>query len=164
MTPFRTVLEELITAFTSDTRDDGTVLYKFRDDAPSWCNPELMQGIHAAVDDRFPDDWVYETAAHVADNLTGYDVEDGDAARDILHEVVDGLVDVYNADRLRWLASQLNNALLCDEAAEEFGHKGDMFEQIAQGQALAIDRIANAVIQAIETEAGNRDEEDDEQD
>jgi hypothetical protein len=158
---FSTVLAEMAEAFEQSKRDDGKTFYKLKDDAPEWLKgSDVMLKIHSALDDRFPDDWVYETAWAIAENLTGYDDANADDANDQLHEVADGLVDVYNSDRARWLALHLNNALLCDEAAEESGTPidVDMFSRIGAGQHLAIERIGYALITAVDAELDERDD------
>lgn len=160
MTAFRTVANEFNNAITSDTRDDGETFYKIKDDAPEWLKgSDVSMAIHRAIDDRFPDDWVYEQMYFLAEHIS--DCDEADEARDKVSEWADSLVDVYNAARLKWLAMHLNNALLCDEAEEELGGGGDMFERIGAGQNLALDRIAHAMIEAIDEEANERDDDED---
>lgn len=157
---FSDVMGEFSGAFETRTRDNGGRFVCLRDDCPSWIDSDVMHDIHAALDDRLPDDWVYETAAQVADELSGYTIDDADDAREYLHEIVDGMVDVYDADRIRWLADHLNNAFLVDEAAEEFGTTGDTLQRIGMGQYLAISRIAEAVVTAVESELESREDDD----
>jgi hypothetical protein len=78
-----------------------------------------------------------------------------------MHEIADRLVDVYNQDRVNWLALHLNNSLLCDEAkavrrSKIGGNTPDMFAAIGLGQYLAIDRIGRGVIAAVEFEQYTR--------
>lgn len=158
-TMFQRVAEELNNAFESDTRDDGSTFYKLKDDRPEWLQgSDVMMAVHSALDDRLPDDWVYETAYYLAEQIS--DCDDADEARDKTGEWADSLVDVYNHDRLKWLGMHLNNAFLCDDAAEEFGPAEDTFSHIGRGQYLAIDRIAHALIEQIEEEADGRDDEE----
>lgn len=157
-THFRTVIEELSEAFECDTRANGESFFRLKDDAPDWIDSHAF---HAAVDDRLPCDWVYEKAAHIADNFTGYDCEDADELRDHIGEIADGLVDVYNADRLRWLAANLYNAALVDEACDELGGSdADTFTRIGYGQYMAIERIAYALLDAAAEEAEERESSD----
>lgn len=160
-THFRTVIEELSGAFERDTRNDGATFYKLRDDAPDWIDSDTMHAVHAALDERLPCDWVYETAMYVADAFTGYDCDDADELRDRIGEIADGLVDVYNADRLRWLAANLYNAAIVDEACEELGGSdADTFTRIGYGQYYAIERIACALLEAASDEADERESSD----
>lgn len=155
MSTFQDVATEFNDAFESSKRDDDTTFYKLKNDAPEWLQgSSVMMAIHAALDDRLPDDWVYKKVYFLSDRIT--DKENADDARDTTSEWADSLVDTYNSDRSKWLASHLNNAALVDEAVEEYGTEGDTFERIGIGQYLAIERIAAAVIEAIETEANDR--------
>jgi len=163
-TQFETVLAEVETNMIRDTRVDGTTYYKFADDAPEWLQgSDVSLACHKALDDRFPDDWVYEQMAAIAEDLGDRDVADADDARDAMGEIADSLVDVYNADRTKWLASNLNNAFLCDDAAEELGDPGDTFKRIAQGQYVAIERIGYALIDCITEEAELRDDSEEDE-
>jgi len=150
-TNVQTVAKELAGAFTSDKRDNGGTFYMFKDDALEWIDEnDVSHNFHRAVDDRLPDDWVYTQAAHAADSLAEY--EDIEAMRDAVSEIADGQVD--NSDRAAWLASHLGNHALCDEAVSEGLCDGkDIDETIGVGQYIAIERICNALIDAIEARA-----------
>lgn len=163
-TTFQRAADELYGAFTSGKRNDETTFYKLRDDAPKWTTEDdesgqcLMLRVHRAVDGRLPDDWIYEQAYWLAGRIA--EKEDADGARDSLSEWADGLVDVYNADRTRWLASHLGNLALVDEAVEEMGrHDQGIVGNIALGQFMALERIGNALIEEIEKRAEQLDEE-----
>jgi len=166
-TTFRIVLTELATAFVSAKRtSNGEKYYRIKDDPPTWLRgTNLMHEIHSAVDGsdpRLPDDWIYEATASAADSLRDHGVENSDDAREALHEVADSLVDVYNSARLAWLASNLRNAELVDEACNELGcdADADVCTRVGLGQYLAYTRILEAVIAAVETEANERDEQE----
>ena len=165
-TLFLTVLEELNAAFVSDTRNDGTVFYKLVDNAPEWLQgSDVSLACHKALDDRLPDDWVYEQMTAIASDLWDRDLDNADDAREAMGEIADSLVDVYNADRARWLASHLNNAFLVDDAVEELGGgEEDTYQRIGLGQYVAIERIGYALIQCIEEEAETREAEAEEDD
>lgn len=155
-TTVETVAAELAAAFCSDKRPDGDTFYMLKKDCASWITSGLMRKFHEAVDDRLPNDWTYEAIAIFADNLTQY--EDCDAMRDASGELADGQVDIYNHDRARWLASHLGNHALCDEAVSEGLCDGkDIDQTIGCGQYLALERILQATISAIEDEAEDRD-------
>ncbi len=162
---FQTVAEEVNKALVSDKRNDETTFYKFADDAPGWIEAaSVSRKCHEALDDRMPDDWVYEQMYFLADHLTHY--ETAADAREALGEIADGMVDVYNMDRVKWLAMHLNNAFLCDDAANEFGWDKDrgLFGLIGMGQYIAIERIGDALIDCIEAEANDRDDNADDED
>jgi len=161
-TAWQTVRDELQAAFEPFTRKNEPEkrCYRLREDAPPWLQgSDVMLAVHKALDDRFPDDWVYEQAAAVADALYDLDAEDEDAAREALHEIADGLVDVYNADRVKWLAQNLYNAALVDDAVGELGGGDeDTFTRIGYGQYMATERIGDALITAITDEAAERED------
>jgi hypothetical protein len=139
--------------------------YRICDTAPAWIKQDyslgnnLMNRAHEALDDRLPDDWVYEIAAHVAEAFTEYDFDTIDELRDKVSEIADSEIDVYNSDRLQWLASHLGNADLVDTAVQEFGYDNStgIVGAIGIGQYYAIERIAGALIDAIEAEVEKRD-------
>ena len=167
---FQTCLAELSAAFTRDKRHDGATFYKLRDEGQRWCSrswltSDTMRDVHEAVDGpspRLPDDWIYEQASAVASALNErtryHSIASADDARDATSEIADSLVDVYNADRLRWLASHLANSSLVDEACNELGIGADVdtLARIGAGQQMAIERIASALIEACEAEANDR--------
>ena len=163
---FAKVMKELADAFVPGKRDDGTTFYKLSDEAPTWLQKDagskVMREIHSALDDRLPNDWVYEAVSSLADAFVDHEAEDEDSARDSSHEIADGLVDVYNNDRLQWLASHMLNANLVDEACDELGcdPKADTFSRIGLGQFYAYERLANAVIAAVQSEAESRDDDE----
>jgi hypothetical protein len=138
---------------------------KLKDDRADWLKGDdeyrFMREIHEALDDRMPDDWVYQQASSIADRLTEY--EDADSARDSISEIADGLVDPYNTDRAKWLASHLLNAGIVDRAIEELGfdftgpNSTGIFGAIGLGQYVALEAIANAIIAAIEAEMEARE-------
>lgn len=167
---FQTVMKEFAAAFVSDKRNDGKRFYKLSDEAPAWLKKDagskVMREIHEALDDRLPNDWVYEAVSSIADAFVDHNVEDEDEAREATHEIADGLVDVYNSDRLKWLSDHMNNAALVDEACKELGCEGDAdtFTRIGLGQYYAYERLANAVIDAVRDEADSRPDPDDESD
>lgn len=170
---FAKVMKEFADAFVSDKRNDGKRFYKLKDGvndagSPDWLSGDagskVMREIHEALDDRLPNDWVYEAVSSLADAFVDHNVEDEDEAREACHEIADGLVDVYNSDRLKWLSDHMNNAALVDEACNEFGAEGkDTFDRIGLGQFYAYERLANAVIDAVQAEADSRPDTDDEE-
>lgn len=166
MNTAQTVARELAEAFTTGTRTEtGETFYKFKSDAPAWIKARDSQGrslslrFHQAVDDRLPDDWIYERAYWLAQALC--ERESIEAMRDAAHEIVDGDVDIYNADLSAWLASHLGNQSLCDEAVEEMGagSAGGIVGAMQAGQYKAIDAICQCLINEIEEEAESRDDE-----
>ena len=165
---FETVMKEFAGAFESAKHADSkSTYYRLRDNAPEWLKGDagstVMREIHEALDDRLPDDWVYEAVSSLTDAFVDHRCSDEDEAREACHEIADGLVDVYNSDRIKWLGLHMGNAALVDEACSEFGAEGkDTFDRIGLGQFYAYERLANAVIDAVQAEADSRPEPEDE--
>jgi hypothetical protein len=160
-TTFQIVAQELADAFEQAERTDGAKFYRIKDGAAGWIRSGDWEGpvgqAHDALDDRGPDDWVYEQCSRIADRLA--ECEDADDAREVVHECCDGLVDVYNIERVRWLALHLNNAFIVDEAVSEMGWPADggLYQAVGYGQYKALEQIANSLIDSIESEAEERD-------
>lgn len=154
---FVSLAAEMAASFVSETRADGTPFTKLSPDAPAWIG-DGWDGItgqcHKAIDSRGPDDWIYSMIPILADALTSYgDEHTPETIRDHVSEIADSQVDVYNADRYKWLASHLLNAGLVDEAVEELGHSDQGISgDIGQGQYRAYETIANTIIDFIERE------------
>lgn len=99
-----------------------------------------------------PDDWTYQHCSLIA-NAIATDYPDATGASDIDEcELCNPLVDIYNADLTRWLASHLDNLALCDEAQSEglVPEDADMCKRISVGQYVALTRICDALCVAIE--------------
>ena len=155
-TPFQRAVAEFAGAWETEKRDSGETFYRVKDRAAHAWVTEAVKAAHFAIDGRLPDDWIYEHAARIADVMTGYGADDADGMRENDHEICDGLVDIYNSERSRWLASHGGNPALCDEACEELGvERADTMERIGYGQFLALTRIFNAVIEACDERAGD---------
>lgn len=147
------IAKQLADAFIADDREDGTRFYKLRDGSPQW----MTDAIHAAHGDILPLDWIYEQCHCVADKMTEYEPEQWD---DSVSEWADSLVDVYNIDRARWLALDLEIANFVDEAVEEFGHSDQgVFGDIGMGQYKLLEQIAYAMLNAVNEQAEAADEE-----
>lgn len=154
MTDFmHTAAQEFTAAMIADTREDGTSFVRKADNAPEW----VADAIYAAHGGMLPDDTKYSMVSEVADAIEealSYD-EDPDDAR---HERVDGLVPVYNRDRVTWLASHLTRAGYVDEARREFGGDVDLFDQLGRGIYAEYDEIWGIVADAIAERAAELEE------
>ena len=56
---------------------------------------------------------------------------------DIINEMADSNVDIYNYDLLQWCANDLNNIYYCDRAKDELG-ANDLISMLQSGQYLQI--------------------------
>jgi hypothetical protein len=151
--------EALSRAFVTDKRADGTTFVHMADDAEDW----MREAVREAHGDMLPDDVKYRMCDEVADRLANRDSDEWD---DVQHEECDGLVDAYNTDRLRWLASSVYRADYIDEARKEglIGPDADEFERIGVGQYAEYSEIWGVLQRACE-EAGDdmADDEDGEE-
>lgn len=114
----------------------------------------LFQKIH---DTEFmPDDFKYETIESLLSNILEYDINFKDTLRDSLedrsHEIIDGLVSVYNHDRLQWLSSHLKRASYIDNARDEglINNDLDEFERIGIGMYCEIEELYNNMINTLD--------------
>ena len=114
-TKFQEYTQYLIDAFVRNTRSQDCVdlgirkknkkkNYNHADKDEIQQN--LIQPLH---DEEWPNDWRYSTIYFLL--LDFVECEDRDEVEDRRFQIVDGLVDVYNADRVRWLGENLNRGL-----------------------------------------------------
>lgn len=141
---------ELAESFEIKTRVNGDSYHAFKDDWPKWFS---MHYAHNALDGRLPNDWIYETVAHIADSLTRYD--DLNAAYDIPENLVDS--STYNL--LMWAAEHGGNQELVNEVMEEEPALS-IHDILANGQRRAIDRLTVDVVNQIAAAFDNQDEEE----
>lgn len=158
-TTFAKLSTEFYKAFVRKTRDDKTVFYSLVEGSPEWMT-DAVRAAHEALDGRFPDDWTYDACHTILSTLDDYGCVDGDVARENMHEIADGAVDVYNTARYAWLAMHTGNADLCDEAVSELGGdpEASIADRIGLGQYLAYTRIGEALIGAITEQVEAQDE------
>lgn len=124
--------------------DDGTTFYTLSDDHPEW----LYDAVQEAHDGEFPNDWRYEHCLHIVSDIDNGSYDPG--------EIADSLVDIYDSDRLRWLADDPSRTAYCDEAQSD-GLAGDdpsVIELAGIGQYLAIERMASILLEAIQENGG----------
>lgn len=84
-----------------------------------------------------------KTIEEAKDRFADYDLTKvlrNDEPHDMIHEIADNDVDIYNSDLLDWVAKD-NNFELVDEATEEFGTQGSIIDLIRGGQYKANETI-----------------------
>jgi hypothetical protein len=129
------------------TGDEAETFVALRDNAPEWLS-ELVRSAHG---DMLPDDWRYRIIERAVDRISDYNLETSDDAHDAAGEFADGAVDIYTADRLAWLASNLERVGYCDRAAGEFGDSaGDIVATIGLGQYAEASEVYGLVVEALE--------------
>ena len=136
----------LYDAMDVSERPSGEKFVRVKDGSPDWMD-EVVRAAHGY--DIFPDDWRY---AEIKDAASAIHDRDGDA-ESAADEVE---ADAYNMDRVRWLASHLERAAICDEAAKELGFQydgdeGDVMALIGLGQYYErrgiVQRLAEALVE-----------------
>src|SRR5262249_43783991 len=129
-------------------RDTARDILLPADGAPDWF-AELCHHAHGSM---MPDDWRYE---FIQDALAA--LEDGAG-----HDGID-LDALYpdTADRLDWVASNLERPGYCDEAAEEAGGPpGDILALVAWGMDRELREVFDLVRCRLEEIADEQDDED----
>jgi len=121
---------EAYKCFETATRPNGESFHRVREGSPEWLS-DLTWKAH---DDGklLPDDWRYATIVSALELLAEADDPDDDAA----HEFADENVDIYNHDRLAWLAAHSARPGYVDQAREEglIGADADTLDAIGVGQ------------------------------
>lgn len=165
-TTFQAVAAELSAAFESATRANGETFHRIRHNAAEWISGDddaytlsVCGRAHRAVDERMPDDWIYNIARRAADWSAEFQSEDD--ARESVHDFAAGCVDAYYSDLFRWAENGYNRAI-CDAAVAEYGQPGDGFDEstvsrwIGGGQCFAAERIAHSILDSIAGETRRR--------
>jgi hypothetical protein len=131
--------------FETKQRDNGDTFVALKDGKPEWLQ-DLVATAHG--DDFLPDDYRYKWARDALEYIAEVDDPD-DASGDF----ADQAVDVYTGARFAWLASNLNRASYCDEAAAEFGAGDtatDIVSMVGWGQYAEASEVYGLVLQALE--------------
>ena len=151
-TKFQEYTQYLIDAFVKNTRtqeqiDSGmSQTYYTIDD--NHVDREVIQKdlIYPLHDEEWPNDWRYSTIYFLL--LDFVECEDRDEVEDRRFEIVDGLVDVYNADRIKWVQEDLNRGYVDSDHAT--GKEG-IFELIGLAQYEVINQMAYQLLDYIDS-------------
>lgn len=151
----------LAAAFVKSERTNGDTFYHLADDSPEW----MTGAIHACHGEMMPDDWRYSMIRNVAYGLADTQaVDDPNELSDLSHEILDGLVSIYNADRLNWVSSNLSRAYYVNDAVDNLGGGGefDLFEALGWGMYEEYREVWESLVEFL-TEETERQNEDDEE-
>jgi hypothetical protein len=143
MTDIYELAGEAYGQFETRARNDGENYVTLKDNAPEW----LQDLVHDAHGDFLPDDWRYQSIRDAIGFI--HDVEPGDLNDG--HEFADQNVDTYTGSRFAWLASNLQRAGYCDEAAAEFGTdpEGGIVQLIGMGQYMESLEVWASVVEGL---------------
>ena len=119
---------------------------------------KLFREIHGT--EIMPDDFRYKTIYYILENLFEYSVDWKEiinsntlreAFEDHGHEIIDGLVPIYNTERTNWLDSSITRASYVDEAREQglIANDTPLIEQIGCGIYVEIQELYNNIISAL---------------
>ena len=151
-TKFQEYTQYLLDAFTSNTRSQdcvdrgmNKVYYSIKDDHPDkdQIQTDLIYPLH---DEELPNDWRYSIIYYLLSDFV--DCEDRNETEDRVHEIVDGLVDVYNSDLLKWVQEDLNRGYVLSgfTTGEE-----TIFERMTQSQYEVISQMAYQLLEYIDS-------------
>ena len=150
-TKFQEYTQYLIDAFVRNTRpqdcvDRGMSKTYYTIDDNHADKEEIQQNLIIPLhDEEWPNDWRYSTIYFLL--LDFVECEDRDEVEDRRFEIVDGLVDVYNADRVRWLGENLNRGLVESDHADG---QENIFELIGLAQYEVINEMAYKLLDYID--------------
>ena len=150
-TKFQEYTQYLIYAFVRNTRTQEQVhrgmsqTYYTIDDNHVDREEILDNLIYKLHDEEWPNDWRYSTIYWLL--LDFVDCEDRNQIEDRMYEIVDGLVDVYNADRIRWVGENLNRGLVESDLATG---QENIFELIGLAQYEVINEMAYQLLDYID--------------
>lgn len=104
--------------------------------------------------EMMPDDWRFQKIAHMLSHFQDYELNNIDDIREIVNEVVDGLVDIYTSDLTKWLASRLQRIEYVDEAIKNYGKGESVVNDLMAGQYFEIEEMAGRLITWVEENLG----------
>ena len=150
-TKFQEYTQYLLDAFTTSTRSQDCVdrgmnktYHMIKEDHAD--REEIQQNlIYPLHDDELPNDWRYSIIYYLLSDFV--ECEDRNQIEDRIFEIVDGLVDVYNADRIRWVGENLNRGLVESDLAT--GGE-NIFELIGLAQYEVINQMACQLLDYID--------------
>ena len=122
--------------FITDKREDGTEFVKTKDGFPA----ELQELCMHAHGDMFPDDWRY---TFIEESLIA--LSENENSEDVILEA-----DIYTHELTSWLNSRADRCQYCDEATDNYGPSGTMFELLQNGQAYEKEEVLGLVRQWLE--------------
>ena len=150
-TKFQEYTQYLIDAFARNTRSQEQIdrgmskTYYTIDDNHVDREVILKDLIYPLHDEEWPNDWRYSTIYFLL--LDFVECEDRNQIEDRMFEFVDGLVDVYNADRIRWVGENLNRGLVQSDLVTG---QENIFELIGLAQYEVINQMAYQLLDYID--------------
>ena len=95
-------------------------------------------------DDEMPNDWRYRIITDLLQNFVNeYDQDD---LENYLNEITDSLVDIYNSDRTKWLADDINRGCIDLKNLNIDQPNMTIFDLIGQAQYEAIYSMGSQIL------------------
>jgi hypothetical protein len=124
--------------FAQDTRNNGETFWSRKTGTDDW----IQELCHAAHGNMMPDDWRYEMIVEALDAYAEYD--DPDEAECSIE------ADIYTYELTGWLHSRNDRYSYVDDAATEYGERGDLLEQLSLGQIAEKREVYASVRRSLE--------------
>jgi hypothetical protein len=135
-------------SFELKTRDNGDSYFCTKNDASN----EIVELVRECHFDMLTNDTSYSLIVRVIETLKdSLEYDENTELYDVEIET-----DVYNADLLTWVSSNLQRAEFVDEAMTEYGSV-TLFEALQTGQYLELDAIKTKVINYLEETTEDRE-------
>lgn len=139
------IMQFFANQFESRTRENGDTFHCLADNRPEWCQ-DVAKECHGGM---MPDDYRYNWLSHGADSLADIPADDWEES---IHEIADGMVDVYNHNLTTWLASNLSRGEYVNDAMENgLPAENDIFNTLQCGQYQEISETLSCLVQEIES-------------
>ena len=100
--------------------------------------------VRALHDDELPNNWRYRIITDLLQNFVNeYDQDD---LENYLNEITDSLVDIYNSDRAKWLADDINRGCIDLKNLNMDEPNMTIFDLIGQAQYEAIYSMGSQIL------------------
>ena len=137
------IVKAFAAAFETRQRDNGETFVCLADGSPEWMS-ELTMTAHDGI---MPEDWRYRMIQRAAGELADREPETWD---DVICEIADCLVTVYNHELTGWLSSHLGRAEYVNDAVNDGLAPGaydfDLFKALQAGQHLEYQEIISLIL------------------
>jgi hypothetical protein len=139
------LITELRESFTKKVRDDRTEYYTLKDHN----NDTLVDLVRECHFDMLPNDTSYNLIVRVIDAIKETLEFSVEIDEECYLQDLDIESDIYNADLINWLASNLTRSTFVDDAMANYGCS-DCFNALSTGQWLEMEAIKAIIIDYIE--------------
>jgi len=143
----KTILKNINDQFTFKKNYDNKEITVFKDDTTEIMKDEFRDFIHDTL--FMPDDYRYDKAQRIIENLLHHNFNDLDELKDLGPEICDCLNDVDNYELSEWLNSNYLRQDYCNEAINLGMNTNGIFNIMQCGQYLELEELFYGVVQYI---------------